>query len=70
MAKARTLESLREEETIVIWNASDDPAELWTASPKVRKEWESFGYKPVVWGSGWRLECSKDRITLKTPRKA
>ena len=66
----RTTESLRESETIILWNELDVPAELWTASPKVRREWESYGFPVYVHGGGWRAYVPKDRISYKPLKKA
>ncbi len=64
-----TEESLREQETIILWNEFEEEAELWTANPKVRKEWESFGFKPKEHGGGWRCYTPKSRITYKMLKK-
>ena len=66
---ARTRDSLLEIETIIIFNETDDPAKLWTASPKVRKEWESYGFHVVKRYSGWGADVPKDRISYKTLQK-
>ena len=67
---AKTEQSLMEAETHIRWDMTDAPAVLWTADPKVRKEWESFGFKPTEQGKGWRAEVPKDRISYKTVKKA
>lgn len=69
---ARTTQTLHELETVIRFDETDDPATLWTASPRVRKEWESFGFKPtpVQGGSGWRVEVPKDRVSYKMLKKA
>ncbi len=66
---ARTEQTLMETETIIRFDETDAPATLWTASPRVRKEWESYGYKPVVVGGGWSLTIPKDRITYRLAKK-
>lgn len=66
---ARSEQSKLECETIIRWDETDSPAVLWTASPKVRKEWESYGFRPVVSGGGFRVECPVDRITYRTLKK-
>lgn len=67
---ARTTQTLHETETVIRFDETDDPAVLWTASPRVRKEWEGYGFRPVPHGSGWRVEVPKDRISYKTLKKA
>lgn len=66
-------EALMETETIIRWDELNPVAVLWTASAKVRREWESFGFKPVARcdkdGSGWRTEVPIDRITYKPVKK-
>ncbi len=62
-------EKLLEMETTILWNELEPVATLWTASPKVRKEWESFGFPVEVWGGGWRAQCPKDRISYRMLKK-
>ena len=59
-----------EAETIIRWDETDDPAVLWTASPSVRREWESWGFPVVVQGGGWRSEVDRRRISYKPFKKA
>ena len=67
---ARTTQTLHETETIIRFDETDDPAILWTASARVRKEWEGYGFRPVTSGSGWSVKVPKDRISYKTLKKA
>ena len=67
---ARTTQTLQEAETVIRFDETDDPAILWTASARVRKEWEGYGFKPVVSGSGWRVEVPKDRVTYRVLGKS
>ncbi len=66
---ARSPEALMECETIIRWDETDAPAVLWTASPKVRREWESYGFSVKVDGGGWRTEVPVDRISYKMVKK-
>ncbi len=66
---AKSLQSLQETETIIRFDETDDLAILWTASPSVRREWESFGFKPFVNGSGWSTRVPKNRISYKMFKK-
>ncbi len=66
---ARTEQTLMETETVIRFDETNEPAVLWTASARVRKGWESYGYKPVSCIAGWRLEVPKDRIILKAAQK-
>lgn len=66
---AKSEQSLMEAETTILWNETDEPAVLWTASPKIRREWEGYGFKPVVNGGGWRCSVPKDRIAYKMLKK-
>lgn len=70
MARVRTPQQLQETETHIRWDETDDPAVLWTASAKVRREWESFGF-PVQGDpfNGWRVEVPKDRVSYKPLKK-
>lgn len=63
-------QTLIETETVIRFDETDDPAVLWTASPKVRKEWESYGFKTEIRGGGWRTIAPKDRISYKTLKNA
>lgn len=70
---AKTPDKLMEAETVIRWDEASEVAVLWTASAKVRREWESFGF-PVekithgrVWG--WRVEVPVDRITYRPVKK-
>jgi hypothetical protein len=58
-------EQLQETETIILWNATGEPAVLYTADTKVRKEWVSFGFPVREVAGGWRVEVPVDRITYK-----
>lgn len=57
-------------ETHINFNETDEPALLWTASPKVRREWESYGFPVAPYGGGWRVEVPKSRISYKPLQKA
>lgn len=63
------IDRLLENETIIRWDESGDPAKLWTASGSVAKEWRSFGYSVLTWPGGWYCEVPLDRITYKPLRK-
>ncbi len=63
---AKTIDSLRENETIILFNESDDLATLYTATPSVRREWESYGFPVSGDKQGWRTQVPKDRIGYKT----
>ena len=67
---ARSEQSKLECETIIRWDDTDSPAVLWTASPKVRKEWESYGFPVEPYGGGWRVQCPVDRISYKPFKKS
>ena len=62
---AKSTDTLKEIETIIRWDETDDLAYLWTASPKVRREWESYKFPVEVWGGGWRAFVPKDRMSYK-----
>lgn len=62
---ARTEDAKAESETIILWNEASDIARLWTASVRVKREWESFGF-PVQGGKdAWTTEIPINRITYK-----
>lgn len=69
-------ETLMETETTLRWDATGEPVTLWTADPKVRREWQSYGFPitPVLNSAdrvtGWRSECPVDRISYKPLKKA
>ncbi len=67
---ARSEESKMEAETIIRFDETDGPATLWTATPSVRREWESFGFPVRADGGGWRSEVPKDRLSYKMLKKA
>lgn len=69
---AKTLDTLLETETLIRWDETDAPAVLWTSSARVRRDWESYDFKPIVAtpGGGWRVEVPKDRISYKPLKKA
>ncbi len=66
---AKSYESLMECETTIRWDQTGEPAVLWTADPKVRKDWESWGFPITNLGGGWRSECPVDRISYKPLKK-
>ena len=66
---AKSYESLMECETTIRWDQTGEPAVLWTADPKVRKEWESWGFPVDIYGGGWRTKCPVDRISYKMLKK-
>jgi len=63
---AKTLDQQLEAETLIRWDESSNQAVLWTASPKIRKEWKSYGF-PVkaVSLSGWTCQVPVDRISYR-----
>ena len=66
---ARSEQSKQECETIIRWDATGNPAILWTLSVKVRNDWQAYGFPVRVDGTGWRTEIPVDRISYKTLRK-
>jgi hypothetical protein len=66
---AKTDDRLMEAETTIRWDMTDAPAVLWTADPKVRREWQSFGFPITEQGKGWRSEVPKDRVSYKMLKK-
>ena len=66
---ARSKESKMEAETHIRWDETDELAVLWTASPKVRSEWESYLFPVVPSGGGWKAEVPRNRVTYKTFQK-
>ncbi len=68
---AKSYEAQLECETLIRWDQTGEPAVLWTADPKIRRDWESYGFPitPVLNGAdrvvGWRSECPVDRISYK-----
>lgn len=59
-------QTLYERETTITFNELEHHAVLWTASPIVRKEWESSGYEVQEFGGGWKSEVPKEKIAFKT----
>jgi hypothetical protein len=66
---AKTEQSLMETETLIRFDETAAPAVLWTASARVRRDWEGYGFKPAAHGGGWRVEVPKDRISYKMLQK-
>lgn len=68
---AKSYDSKMEAETIIRWDETDELATLWTASPKVRQEWKSYGFpvEPYVIRQGWHTRVPKDRISYKLFKK-
>ncbi len=66
-----TDEYLMEVETHIRWDALDKEAHLWTADPKVRKQWEEAGYevKNAPAPKTWSCRVPADRIAYKTLKK-
>lgn len=59
-------DKLLENETILRWDTTGEPAKLWTANPSVAKEWRNFGFTVRPWMTGgWYAEVPVDRITYK-----
>jgi hypothetical protein len=70
---AKSPEQLLEAETIIRWDMTGENAVLWTADPKVRKDWESFGFPVKVsalTGKAWFCHVPVDRITFKPMKGA
>jgi hypothetical protein len=73
---AKSPEQLLETETIILWSEAENVAVLDTASPAVRKTWESFGFpvKAVVNAkgkvTGWTARVPVDRISYKPMKGA
>jgi hypothetical protein len=66
----KSYEALMECETTIRWDQTGESAVLWTADPKVRREWQSWGFPvtEITVGkrvTGWRSECPVDRICYK-----
>ena len=66
---AKSFDTLMEAETVIRWDETGEPAKLWTASTKVRREWESYGFPVRVHGGGWCAEVPMNRISYKPMRK-
>ena len=66
---AKTDEAKMEAETSILWNELDEFATLWTATPSVRREWESYGFPVQGDKSGWTTQVPKDRIGYKPLKK-
>ena len=70
---AKSDDSKMEAETVIRWDETDELAILWTASPKVRREWESYLFPVVAFPiagagtkAGWSTRVPKNRISYKT----
>jgi hypothetical protein len=50
----KSLDTQREAETLIRWDETGEDATLWTASARVRREWQSWGFevRPTA-GGGW-----------------
>jgi hypothetical protein len=66
---AKSYETLMECETTIRWDQTGEPAILWTADPKVRREWESWGFPVEIHGGGWRAAVDPSRISYKPVKK-
>ena len=66
---ARSEQSKLECETVIRWDESGELATLWTASPAVRKEWQSYKFPVEEFGGGWRSRVPVDRISYKLFKK-
>ena len=55
----------QEQETIIRWDRTDDPAILWTAAPGQAKRWERLGYPVTRETGGWRADVPKKLVTLR-----
>lgn len=66
---AKSYETLLETETIIRWDETGEEAVLWTASPRVRREWESYGFPTTQQGTGWRSNVPVSRISYKPLKK-
>jgi hypothetical protein len=65
----KSLDKLREAETHIRWDETDEPAVLWTATPSVRREWEAHGFKVTGTKDNWRCEVPKNRISYRVLAK-
>lgn len=59
-----------EQETIVRFDATDEDAYLWTASPVQQRRWEKAGLAVESEAHGWRARCPKGWVRVRAKRRA
>lgn len=69
LTNQQRLDRLMEEETTVRWDATDEPAILWTASVSVKNLWVSYGFPVLPQGGGWGTLVDRSRISYKPVSK-
>ena len=62
-------DTLMERETTIRWDETGEPATLWTASSKTRKDWLSHGFPVTPYGGGWICHVPPDRIVYRMFKK-
>lgn len=70
----KSYETLMGTETTIRWDETGEPAVLYTASNRVKREWASFGFpiEEICTGNrltGWRTHVPIDRISYKPLKK-
>jgi hypothetical protein len=48
------MKPLLERETIIRWDATGEPVVCWTADPRVKNDWLSYGFPVEKMGGGWQ----------------
>ena len=68
---AKSEQAKLETESIIRWSEAEQVT-LWTSSPAIRKEWESYGFvmRPNYNGTAWRGEIPLDRLSYKVLPKS
>lgn len=62
---ARTEESKAESETVIRFDETTELAFLWTASARVRREWEDAGFPVQGHVSGWTARVPTRMVTYR-----
>jgi hypothetical protein len=57
-----------ERESILRFDETDEPAFLWTASPREARRWTRRGLSVVEEPGGWSARCDKRQITVRKAR--
>ncbi len=65
----KSLDKQLECETIIRWDETGKSAQLWTASPAVRREWESYEFPVQEIYGRWYASVPVDRISYRMVKK-
>ncbi len=68
MITRSTVEDL-ETDSVIMWNATEKEAVMWTSSSKVSRQWAAYGFPVQTTPAGWQARVPVECITYKRVKK-